>query len=318
MSTTTQTAAPDLAAVKARQQQVWASGDYAAVAARIVPMAEHLAEAAGLRPGDRVLDVATGSGNAAVAAARYGCEVIGVDYVPGLLERARARAAAEGLEITFAEGDAEELAYPDASFDAVLSCLGVMFAPDQERAAAEGLEITFAEGDAEELAYPDASFDAVLSCLGVMFAPDQERAAAELVRVCRHGGTIGLVNWTPGGFIGQLLKTVGKHVPPPAGVRPPSLWGTEERLRELFGDQVVGLEVTPRSYVFRFRSPEEFAGFFKDRYGPTHMAFEALDKAGQGRLWDDLTTLAREHDRSDDGLTVAMPTEYVEVVATRA
>jgi SAM-dependent methyltransferase len=276
MSTTTQTAAPDLAAVKARQQQVWASGDYAAVAARIVPMAEHLAEAAGLRPGDRVLDVATGSGNAAVAAARYGCEVIGVDYVPGLLERARARAAAEGLEITFAEGDAEELAYPDASFDAVLSCLGVMF------------------------------------------APDQERAAAELVRVCRHGGTIGLVNWTPGGFIGQLLKTVGKHVPPPAGVRPPSLWGTEERLRELFGDQVVGLEVTPRSYVFRFRSPEEFAGFFKDRYGPTHMAFEALDKAGQGRLWDDLTTLAREHDRSDDGLTVAMPTEYVEVVATRA
>jgi SAM-dependent methyltransferase len=240
-----------------------------------VPMAEHLAEAAGLRPGDRVLDVATGSGNAALAAARYGAEVTGVDYVPGLLERARARAAAEGLEITFAEGDAEDLAFPDASFDVVLSCLGVMF------------------------------------------APDQERAAAELVRVCRPGGTIGLVNWTPGGFVGQLLKTVSRHVPPPAGVRPPSLWGTEERLRELLGDAVSRLEVTRRTYVWRFRSPEEFAGFFKDRYSPTHKAFEALDEAGKARLWDDLTVLAREHD-SEEGLTVAMAAEYLEVVATRS
>jgi SAM-dependent methyltransferase len=275
MSTTTQTAPPNLAAVKARQQQMWASGDYAAVAARIVPMAEHLAEAAGLRPGDRVLDVATGSGNAALAAARYGCEVTGVDYVPGLLERARARAVAEGLEITFVEGDAEDLAFPDASFDAVLSCLGVMF------------------------------------------APDQERAAVELLRVCRQGGTIGLVNWTPGGFVGQLLKTVGRHVPPPAGVRPPSQWGTEERLGELLGDAVSRLEVTRRSYVFRFASPEEFAGFFKDRYGPTRKAFEALDDAGKGRLWDDLVALARDHD-SEEGLTVAMAAEYLEVIATRS
>jgi ubiquinone/menaquinone biosynthesis C-methylase UbiE len=275
MSTTTQTAQPDLAAVKARQQKMWASGDYAAVAARIVSMAEHLAEAADLRPGDRVLDVATGSGNAALAAARYGAEVTGVDYVPELLERARARAAAEGLEITFAEGDAEDLAFPDASFDAVLSALGVMF------------------------------------------APDQERAAAELIRVCRPGGTIGLVNWTPEGFIGQLLKTVTRHVPPPAGVRPPSQWGTEERLRELLGDAVSRLEVTRRSYVFRFRSPEEFARFFKDYYGPTRKAFEALDEAGQRRLWDDLTALARDHD-TEQGLTVAMPAEYLEVIATRA
>jgi SAM-dependent methyltransferase len=274
MPTTTQTAQPDLAAVKARQQQMWASGNYAAVAARIVPMAEHLAEAAGLRPGDRVLDVATGSGNAALAAARYGCEVTGIDYVPGLLERGQARAAAEGLAVAFAEGDAERLDFPDASFDAVLSCLGVMF------------------------------------------APDQERAAAELVRVCRPGGTIGLVNWTPSGFIGQLLKTVGKHVPPPAGVRSPALWGTEERLRELLGDAVSRLEITPRTFVFRFRSPEEFAGFFRDQYGPTHKAFAALDEAGRQRLWDDLTALARAHD-SEQGLTVAMPSEYLEVVATR-
>jgi ubiquinone/menaquinone biosynthesis C-methylase UbiE len=274
-TTTTQTAQPDLAAVKARQQKMWASGNYAAVAARIVSMAEHLAEVADLRPGDRVLDVATGSGNAALAAARYGAEVTGVDYVPELLERGR------------------------------------------ERAAAEGLEITFAEGDAEDLAFPDASFDAVLSALGVMFAPDQERAAAELVRVCRPGGTIGLVNWTPEGFIGQLLKTVTKHVPPPAGVRPPSQWGTEERLRELLGDAVSRLEISKRTYVWRFRSPEEFAGFFKELYGPTRKAFEALDEAGRRRLWDDLTALARDHD-TDPGLTVAMPAEYLEVVATRA
>lgn len=125
-----QTAPPDLAAVKRRQQQVWASADYAAVATLIVPMAERLAQAADLRPGDRVLDVATGSGNAALAAARCGCRVTGVDYVPGLLERGRERAAAERLQVAFAEGDAEDLQFPDASFDAVLSCLGVMFAPD--------------------------------------------------------------------------------------------------------------------------------------------------------------------------------------------
>jgi SAM-dependent methyltransferase len=273
-TTTTDAVQPDLAAVKRRQQQTWASADYAAVAALIVPMAEGLAQNAGLRAGDRVLDVATGSGNAALAAARCGCEVTGIDYVPALLERARARAAAEGLEIEFAEGDAEHLAFPDASFDAVLSCLGVMF------------------------------------------TPDQEQAAAELVRVCRPGGTIGLVNWTPAGFIGQLLRTVGKHVPPPAGVRPPPQWGTEERLRELLGDAVSRLDIQRRTFVFRFRSPDAFATFFRDNYGPVHKAFGALDEAGRERFYDDLTALAREHDR-EAGPSVAMPAEYLEVVATR-
>jgi SAM-dependent methyltransferase len=273
-TTTTDAVQPDLAAVKQRQQQTWASADYAAVAARIVPMAEGLAQNAGLRAGDRVLDVATGSGNAALAAARCGCEVTGIDYVPALLERARARAAAEGLEVEFAEGDAEHLAFPDASFDAVLSCLGVMF------------------------------------------TPDQERAAAELVRVCKPGGTIGLVNWTPAGFIGQLLRTVGKHVPPPAGVRPPPQWGTEERLGELLGDAVSRLDIQRRTFVFRFRSPDDFATFFRDNYGPVHKAFGALDEPGRERLYDDLTALAREHDR-EEGPSVAMPAEYLEVVATR-
>ena len=271
---TTETAQPDLAAVKHRQQQVWASADYAAVAARIVTMAEDMVQAADLRAGERVLDVATGSGNGALAAARCGCEVTVIDYVPGLLERGRARAAAEGLEVTFAEGDAEALDFPDASYDAVLSCLGVMF------------------------------------------APDQERAAAELVRVCRPGGTIALVNWTPSGFIGHLLRTVGKHVPPPAGVKPPSLWGTEERLRELLGAAVSKLEIKRRTFVFRFRSPDDFARFFRDNYGPVHKAFEALDEPGRVRLYDDLTALAREHDR-EQGPSVAMPSEYLEVVAIR-
>jgi SAM-dependent methyltransferase len=273
-TTTTDAVQPDLAAVKQRQQQTWASADYAAVAAMIVPMAEGLAQNAGLRAGDRVLDVATGSGNAALAVARCGCEVTGIDYVPALLERARARAAAEGLEIEFAEGDAEHLAFPDASFDAVLSCLGAMF------------------------------------------TPDQERAAAELVRVCRPGGTIGLVNWTPAGFIGQMLRTVGKHVPPPAGVRPPPQWGTEDRLRELLGDAVSRLDIRRRTFVFRFRSPDAFATFFRDNYGPVHKAFGALDEPGRERFYDDLTALAREHDR-EEGPSVAMPAEYLEVVATR-
>jgi hypothetical protein len=234
MSTSTTIAVqPDLAAVKQRQQQVWASADYAAVAARIMPMAEGLAQAAGLRAGERVLDVATGSGNAALAAARCGCQVTGVDYVPALLERGRAR------------------------------------------------------------------------------------AAAELVRVCRPGGTIGLVNWTPSGFIGQLLRTVGKHVPPPPGVRPPTQWGTEERLRELLGGAVSRLEIRHRAFVFRFRSADDFAAFFRDNYGPVHKAFGALDEAGGARFYDDLTALAREHDQ-EEGPSVAMPAAYLEVVATRA
>jgi ubiquinone/menaquinone biosynthesis C-methylase UbiE len=272
---TTQSAPPDLAAVKARQRKMWASGDYAAVAARIAVMAEDLVQAAGLRAGDRVLDVATGSGNAAIAAARCGCEVIGTDYVPELLERGRARAAAEGLEVTFAEADAEDLPYADGEFDAVLSCVGVMF------------------------------------------APDQERAAAELVRVCRPGGTIAMANWTPASFVGGMLRTVGKHVPPPAGVRPPSQWGTEERLRELIGDAVSDLRTTQREFVFRFRSPEDFTRFFRDNYGPTLKAFEALDEAGRERLFADLTALAAEHDQ-EPGPSVAMPSAYLEVVATRS
>jgi SAM-dependent methyltransferase len=274
LMTTTTTPAPDLVAVKHRQRQTWESGDYAAVAARIVLIAEQLADAADLPAGATVLDVATGSGNAALAAARCGCEVTGVDYVPELLERGRARAAAEGLQVRFLEGDAERLPFPDASFDAVLSCLGVMF------------------------------------------TPDQERAAAELLRVCRPGGTIALANWTPSSFVGEMFRTVSRHVPPPAGVRPPGQWGTRERLAELLGAGVSRLTATEREFIFRFRSPDDFADFFRANYGPVHKAFEALDEAGRQRLHDDLTALARRHDRSPEP-SVAMASGYLEVVATR-
>jgi SAM-dependent methyltransferase len=272
---TTQTTQPDLVAVKQRQQKMWASGDYSAVGARIAVMAEDLVQAAGLKAGERVLDVATGSGNAAIAAARSGCVVTGTDYVPGLLERGRARAAAEGLEVTWAEADAEDLPYADGEFDAVLSSLGVMF------------------------------------------APDQERAAAELARVCRPGGTIAVANWTPTSFVGQIFRTVTRYVPAPAGVRPPGLWGTEERLRELLGPAVSRLEITPRRFVFRFRSPDEFVDFFRTTYGPVHKAFLALDEPDRERLHADLANLATRFDRGP-GPSVAMPSDYLEAVAVRS
>ncbi|MBM0238031.1 class I SAM-dependent methyltransferase [Micromonospora sp. ATA32] len=268
------TIALDLAAVKARQQQTWASGDYGAVAARIHLISEQLVEAADLSAGARVLDVATGTGNAAIAAARRGCVVTGVDYVPELLERGHARAAAEGLPVDFVTGDAERLAYADGSFDAVLSCVGVMF------------------------------------------APDQERAAAELVRVCRPGGTLALASWTPEGFIGELFRTVGRHVPPPAGLRAPVEWGVETRVRELLGGAVGPLRVARREFVFRFGAPAEFADFFRANYGPTLKAFEALDEERRSLLHADLVDLARRHDRATDG-TVRIPAEYLEVVAQR-
>lgn len=263
---------PDLSAIKDRQRWTWASGDYSNIAARIVLMAERLVESAGLRAGDAVLDVATGTGNAAIAAARYDCKVTGVDYVEALLERGR------------------------------------------ERAAAEGLDVRFVEGDAERLPYHDDAFDAVISCVGVMFTPDHEQAAAELVRVCRPGGTIALANWTPAGFVGEMFRTVSNYVPPPAGVRPPGLWGTEEHLRALLGDRVTDLRITRREFVFRFRSPAKFVEVFRDYYGPVRKAFDALDESGHGRLYHDLVALAVSHNR-EPGPSIAIPSEYVEVIA---
>ena len=266
-------AAPDLAAVKARQQATWASGDFAEIATLIVPVAELLADAADLRAGSSVLDVATGSGNAAIAAARLGTRVTGIDYVPSLLERAR------------------------------------------ERAAAERVTIDFRDGDAEKIPFPDASFDATLSVFGSMFAPDQPRAAAELARVTRPGGTIGLASWTPEGFIGQMFKIVGKHVPPPPGVDSPLLWGTEDRLAELFGPDVEWTHER-RTFTFRFVSAQAFVDTFGEYYGPTVKALEAAG-ANRDALARDLHDLAAEWNRLEQPGPVAVPAEYLESVGTR-
>lgn len=272
--TTTLTSPPavatDLDALKRKQQATWSAGDYAVVGTTLQIVGETLCEALDLRAGEQVLDVAAGNGNATLAAARRGAEVVSTDYVGALLERGRARAAAEGLKAQFEEADAEQLPYENGRFDVVLS--------------------TF----------------------GVMFTPDQPRAASELARVCRPGGRIGLANWTPTGFIGELFKTLGRHLPPPAGVKSPALWGTEQRLRELFEGCIAELQVEHRHFVFRYRSPEHWLDTFRNYYGPIHKAFAALGPGESDALAEDLLALARRHHRGGPGLVA--PSEYLEVV----
>jgi len=181
------------------------------------------------------------------------------------------------------------------------------------RAAAEGLSVEFREADAEALPFADASFDVVVSTFGVMFTPNQEQAAAELLRVCKAGGKIGLANWTPDGFIGQLFKTLGKYVAPPAGAKSPALWGTRARLSELFGAGAAGIKTEPRHFVFRYRSPEHFLDVFKTYYGPMLKAFAALDGTGQQGLRRDLLALIGTMNRATDG-SMALPSEYLEIV----
>jgi ubiquinone/menaquinone biosynthesis C-methylase UbiE len=185
------------------------------------------------------------------------------------------------------------------------------------RAAAEGLQIDVREADAEAMPFGDASFDVVLSTFGVMFTPNQEQAAAELARVCRPGGRIGLANWTPEGFIGQMFKIVGKYAPPPAGVRSPLQWGTEARLAELFGSNVQAIDTQRRDYVFRYRSAQDWLDTFRTYYGPTFKAFGSLDAAGQDAFAGELLALANEHNTSTTG-ALRIPSEYLEIVAVRA
>ncbi len=186
----------------------------------------------------------------------------------------------------------------------------------RQRAAAERLKIDFVEADAEALQFADASFDVVVSTFGVMFTPDQEKAAAEMLRVCRPSGKIGLANWTPDGFIGQLFKTIGAHLPPPAGVKSPALWGTKGRLAELFGSGAASIAAEPRSFTFRYRSVEHFMEVFKTYYGPTLKAFAALDPQPQAALHADIVALLARFNRSGDG-TVVVPSEYLEVIVTK-
>jgi SAM-dependent methyltransferase len=264
----------DFIALKSRQQIAWASGDYAVIGTTLQLVGELLAEACDLRCDEQVLDVAAGNGNATLAAARRGCRVTSTDYVAALLERGA------------------------------------------ERARAERLDVSFQEADAEALPFKDASFDAVLSTFGVMFAPDQTQAAAELVRVCRPGGRIGLANWTPEGFIGQVFKTLGRHLPPPAGVQPPSRWGVEVNLHALFGRSAAAISVTSRVFNFRYRSAAHFIEVFRTWYGPMHKAFAALPADGANALERDLTELLNRMNRAGSA-SLVVPSEYLEVVVTR-
>jgi ubiquinone/menaquinone biosynthesis C-methylase UbiE len=276
LSTPAATAAiPDFTAIKTRQQATWASGDYSVVGTTLQIVGESLCEALDLRSGQRVLDVAAGNGNATLAAARRWCEVTSTDYVPALLERGRARAAAEAL-------------------------LG---------------QIDFLEADAEALPFDDASFDAVLSTFGCMFAPHAARVADELMRVVKPGGKVGMANWTPEGYIGQLFKVIGSHVAPPAGVKSPALWGSRGFLAEHF-EARGEVRADMRQFMFRYRSPEHCLGVFRDTYGPVLKAFANLDAKGQDALAADLLALMARFNRAGDG-TVVIPSDYLQVVITR-
>ena len=271
---TVQSPAPDLAAIKQRQQATWASGDFAVVGTTLQIVGESLCEALDLRAGERVLDVAAGNGNATLAAARRFAHVTSTDYVPALLDKGR------------------------------------------ERARAEALPVTFQVADAEALPFADASFDAVLSTFGVMFAPDHPRAAREMLRVVRPGGRIGLANWTPEGFIGRLFKVIGAHVPPPAGLKSPALWGTLAHLAALFDVSPAQIRCERRMFNFRYRSPAHWVQVFRDFYGPTHKAFAALDAKGQQALEADITTLLEAMNVAGPQ-SLVVPGEYLEVVIAK-
>lgn len=264
----------DFAAVKQRQQETWAAGNFAMIGWNTVYPGELLCEAVELRGGQKLLDVATGSGNAALSAARRNCETVGIDYVPDLIERARARAAAEGLSARF------EVA------------------------------------DCEQIPFPDESFDRVLSVFGSMFAPDQEKSAGELIRVCRTGGRIGMTNWTPDGFWGQTFGLVGKYMPPPAGVRPPPEWGTEKRLKELFGEATSSMNISKRSALFRYRNSAHWIEVFRTWFGPIMLVLEKLDQTGRDDFLRELDDTLTRFNVSGDN-TLMLSADYLEVVIVK-
>lgn len=271
----TPNAAPDFDAIKQRQHATWASGDYAVIGSTLQIVGETLAEAADLRAGERVLDVAAGNGNATLAAARRFAEVTSTDYVEALLDKARIRAAADGLSV-------------------------------QLRVA-----------DAERLPFDNGSFDVVMFTFGVMFTPDHATAASEMLRVVRPGGRIALASWTPGGFIGRLFKIIGAYVPPPPGVKSPSLWGTEPHMIELFGPRAARLKCERRHFNFRYRSAAHWLEVFRTFYGPMHKAFGAVAPDVRPALERDILALLGELNVGGaDALVV--PGEYLEVVITRA
>jgi SAM-dependent methyltransferase len=260
-------------ALKAKHRAMWALGDYPAVAIDVIPeLGPTLVAATGVRAGDRVLDVAAGTGNAAVPAALTGAEVVASDLTPEL------------------------------------------FVAGRQFAARNGVEITWEEGDAEALPYDDDSFDVVLSCVGVMFAPHHQIAADELLRVCRPGGRIGLLSWTPTGFVGELFRTMKPYAPPPPpGAQPAPLWGDEDHVRALLGDRVTDVVAKRQTLTSDlFASPEAWKDYWKTVYGPTIAVYRYVgdDPQEVAALDADLTALARRYDRGT-GSTTVMDWEYL-------
>jgi SAM-dependent methyltransferase len=267
-------AQPDYAVIKQRQQATWASGDYAVVGTTLQIVGETLAEAVDVRAEERVLDVAAGSGNATLAAARRFARVTSTDYVQHLLDKGAARAKAEGVDVHF------QLA------------------------------------DAEALPFANESFDVLLSTFGAMFTPDHGRTARELRRVVRSGGRIGMANWTPESFIGELFRLIGAYVPPPAGLESPALWGSEPRIVELFGPEATDIRCVRRNFNFRYRSAAHWIEVFRTFYGPTHKAYAALDAERQARLTTDLTALLERRNVGGPH-SLVVPGEYLEVVVVK-
>jgi SAM-dependent methyltransferase len=268
--------APDFAAATRKQQATWSEGDFSMVGAHINYVAERLAEALAILPGERVLDVACGSGNGVIAAARRSwVPAVGADFVPALLDRGRERAAAERLEVEFVEADAQEM--------------------------------PFTEGD----------FDVTMSIFGAMFAPDQERTAAELLRVTKPGGRIAMANWVPDSGVGEMFLTIVKHIGgPPAGMVPPVLWGTEERLRELFGDGIGELRSERLKARMAFRSADHYIDFFRTYFGPIKTAYEQVGPTGEAALTTDLRAFLEANNSAGERALVMEP-EYLQVIATR-
>ena len=273
MTTATQAATTDV--LTDRTRATWMAGNFGKIAKSYEAGAAEFIARLNIQPEEQVLDVACGTGNLAIPAARSGAQVTGIDIAPNLVEQAQAWARTEGLAIRFEEGNVEQMPYAEASFDTIVTMFGAMFAPR-----------------------PDAT-------------------AAELVRVCRPGGRVAMANWTPDGFIGQMFKIMGKHVPPAQGVPSPIQWGNEAVVRERLGAQVADLRCTPRTITFHFPfSPAATVEYFRTYYGPTLRAFATLTPDAQEALRSDLVQLWTQHNRSQNGVTQVDST-YLEVIAVR-
>lgn len=266
--------ATDYQTLKTKQQATWASGDFAVIGTTLQIVGEQLAEAADVRAGERVIDIAAGNGNATLAAARRFAHVTSTDYVADLLDKGRVRAEADGLVVNFQVADAENLPFEDASFDVALS--------------------TF----------------------GAMFAPEPPRTASEMLRVVRPGGRIGLANWTPEGFIGELFKVIGRYLPPPVGLSSPALWGTEPFIVKLFGPHATDIRCVRRHFNFRYESAAHWLQIFRDFYGPTHKAFGAVGPDMAPAMAADITELL-ERRNVGGAHSLVVPGEYLEVVVVK-